>query len=377
MHRHLLDMQATRIEEVLERHRLPTRVWGGTVLPRFIRFYLVPQMGVRLSRIKALSEELALALGASSCRIARQGSSLHVEIPRNDPTNVNLLILCRRLGSIPPLCAALGVDQQGVPIIVRLPSPDVAHILISGTTGSGKSALARTMIASLAMYNHLGKVQIILIDPKRRGFAPFAELPHLLCPLVQEPEEARGRLQWLLHEMERRDRDMISAPLIILFIDELADLILMGGKEIEKALIRLSQRGRQAGIHLVAVTQKPTAAVIGSLVKSNFPVRIVGSVTCPEDAKVASGLAGTGAERLGGRGDFLLVSRGEITRFQAAYVSEEEIGTVVGRLRRGRRGSRRWEDRVPSIGAPVHGVPMREPASSGNWLKRGLQLVKR
>jgi len=375
MSRHLLDMQATRIEEVLDRHRLPARVWGGTVLPRFIRFYLVPQIGVRLSRIKALSEELALALGASSCRIVRRGSSLHVEIPRSDPTNVHLLTLCRRLGSIPPLCAALGVDEQGVPIIVRLSSPDVAHILISGTTGSGKTALARTMITSLAMYNHLGKVQIILIDPKRRGFAPFAQLPHLLCPLLQEPDEARGRLQWLLHEMERRDRESISAPRIILFIDELADLIFMGGKQVEKALIRLSQRGRQAGIHLVACTQKPTAAVIGSLVKSNFPVRIVGSVTCPEDAKVASGLAGTGAERLGGRGDFLLVSRGETTRFQAAHVSEEEISTVVGRLQSGRRGSRRWDDRAPTH--QLVSESAREPASSRNWLKRGLQLVKR
>ena len=111
--------------------------------------------------------------------------------------------------------------------------------------------------------------------------------------------------------------------------------------------------------------------MIGSLVKSNFPVRIVGSVTCPEDAKVASGLAGTGAERLGGRGDFLLVSRGETTRFQAAHVSEEEIGTVVGRLRNGRRGSRRWGDTETAR------EPECEPESSENWLKRGLQLVKR
>lgn len=367
MRRHLLDMQANRIEEVLDDHRLPARVWGGTVAPRFIRFHLVPQVGVRLSRIKALSEEVALALGASSCRISRQGSSLHLEIPRDDPVTVQLVTLGRRLGCVPPLCAILGLDEQAVPILVRLSSPDVAHVLIAGTTGSGKTALARTMIASLAVHNHLGHVQMILIDPKGRGFAPFAGLPHLLCPILREPDEARGRLQWLLHEMERRDREIISAPRIVLFIDELADLMLVGGKQVEKALIRLSQRGRQAGIHLVACTQKPTAAVIGSLVKSNFPVRVVGSVTSPEDAKVASGLAGTGAERLKGRGDFLLISRGEATRFQAAYLSEGEIREIVDRLRSGGRAGRCWEE-----GRATEALPDPE-----NWLKRGLRLVKR
>jgi len=364
--RQLLDLQANHIEAVLEGHRLPVRVWGGTVTPRFIRFHLVPQVGVRLSRIKALSEEVALALGVPSCRISRQRSSLHVEIPRDDPVTVRLLPLCHGLHSVPPLCAVLGVDEQGVPTLVRLSSPDVAHILIAGTTGSGKTALARAMIASLAMHNHLGRLQVILIDPKGRGFAPFQRLPHLLCPILQEPEEARGRLQWLVHEMERRDREAISAPRIVLFIDELADLMLVGGKQVEKALIRLSQRGRQAGVHLVACTQKPTASVIGSLVKSNFPVRIVGSVTCPEDAKVASGLAGTGAEQLGGRGDFLLVTKGETVRFQAAYLSEDEIMAMVERLRSGEGVGR---DRVGQDG-------LMAAEARPNWLRRGLRVVR-
>jgi S-DNA-T family DNA segregation ATPase FtsK/SpoIIIE len=367
MRRQLLDLQANRIEEVLSEHHLPTRVWGGTVTPRFVRFCLSPQMGVRVSRIKALSEELALALDARSCRVSRRAGALHVEVPRENPATVELLALCRRIHSMPPLCAVLGVDEEGIPTLIRLPSPDVAHVLIAGTTGSGKTELARTMIASLALHNHLGQLQMILIDPKGRGFSPLAGLPHLLCPVVREAEEARVRLRWLLHEMERRDREMISAPRIVVFIDELTDLMLTEGKQVERTLIRLAQRGRQAGIHLIACTQKPVAAVIGSLVKSNFPVRVVGSVTSPEDAKVASGLAGTGAETLCGRGDFILVSKGKTIRLQGAYVSEEEMDEVVRRLR----------SRLRTDGNRGSGESEAVPSASVGWFRRGLQLVTR
>ena len=128
-----------------------------------------------------------------------------------------------------------------------------------------------------------------------------------------------------------------TSPRIVVAIDELADLVLTGGRPMEQLLTRLTQRGREAGIHLVACSQKPTAAVIGSLVKSNFPVRLVGSVASPEDAKVATGLPGTGAERLLGQGDFLLVAKGEVTRMQAAYIDLGEIRDLVSRLRQGRR----------------------------------------
>jgi S-DNA-T family DNA segregation ATPase FtsK/SpoIIIE len=223
------------------------------------------------------------------------------------------------------------------------------------------------MIASLALHNPLGQLQMILVDPKGRGFSPLAGLPHLLCPIVRETEEARVRLRWLLHEMERRDRETISAPRIVVFVDELADLMLTGGKQVERILIRLAQRGRQAGIHLIACTQKPVAAVIGSLVKSNFPVRVVGSVTSPEDAKVASGLAGTGAETLCGRGDFMLVSKGETIRFQGAYVSEKELEEVVRRLRSRPRTNRDRESSKPEA----------VPGTAAGWFRRGLQLVTR
>lgn len=366
--RRLLEYQADRIELVLHSHKVPSRVWGGTVTPRFVQFQITIPPGVKISHLKGLSEEIALSLDSPSCRVYRQGGVVNVEVPRPHSRVVRLLPLCRRLSYVPPCTAVLGLDEEGVPILLRLPSPDVAHVLIAGTTGSGKTALACTMIASLAMHNRQGEVQMILIDPKGRGFAPFARLPHLLFPLLEEVQQVREALTRLVEEMERRDRRKVSQPYLLVFIDELADLVLVGGLEMERLLTRLSQRGRGAGIHLVACTQKPTAAVIGSLVKSNFPLRLVGSVPSPEDAKVASGLAGTGAEKLLGRGDFLIVCKGRLVRLQAAYISPQEIKAIMGRLRRGERRSRRWLSEV--MGGEEGGPGLREQLASR------LRLVK-
>ena len=365
--RRLLEYQAERIEMVLASHKVASHVYRGAVTPRFVRFELVPMMGARVSRIKGLGEEIALSLGISSCRVFRQNGKINVEIPRQTPRTVKLLSLCRRLAEIPPCTAVLGLDDEGTPLLLRLPSADVAHVLIAGRTGSGKTEVARTMIASLAMYNRLGEVQLALIDPKGRGFAAFGGLPHLLYPLVDNVEGASEALERLVTEMERRDHDRVTQPQVVVFIDELADLMMVGGKEIEHLLTRLLQRGRGAGIHVVACVQKPTVAIIGSLVKSNFPVRIVGSVGSPEDAKVASGLAGTGAERLLGRGDFLVVAQGQVLRLQAAYVSGQEIRELAARLREGGRTSRRWVEEA--TGTDGRAVPLRRLASR-------LKLVK-
>ena len=332
MRQQLLEAQANQIELVLASHRIHSRVVGGTVTPRTIRFRLTMRMDTRLAQIRGLSEEVALALRAPCCRIVGENGGLSIEIPRSDPVKVPLLNLCRRLAHAPPCSPVLGVDDAGTPLLLNLPSPDVAHALVCGTTGSGKTALARTMALSLALHNPQRQLQLLLIDPKGRGFAPLSGLPHLLCPPLTEIEQALARLSWLVGEMERRDAQGINQPRLVVFVDELADLLMIGGKEMEFALTRLSQRGREAGVHLVACTQKPTAAVIGSLTKANFPVRIVGSVTSPEEAKVAAGVSGTAAERLRGRGDFLLVLKGQTTHFAAAYISAEEARQDAMRL---------------------------------------------
>ena len=341
--RRVLHFQADRIEMLLASHKVSARVTGGTITPRLVRFHLTTPLGVKVRQVANLSEEIALSLGAPSCRVYRHQGQVEVEVPRNQGQVVPLLPLCQRLASqgpggrhtVPPLTAVLGLDQEGIPLLLRLPSPNVAHVLIAGTTGSGKTALARTMVASLALHNSRRCLQLVLVDPKGRGFLPFQGLPHLLVPVVTRVDEALALLQRLVAEMERRDAEGRSEPGLVVVLDELADLVQVGGREMEAALTRLTQRGREAGLHLVACTQKPAAAVIGGLVKSNFPVRLVGSVASPEDAKVATGLAQTGAEKLLGQGDFLVVAKGQVTRMQAAHVGVHEVRDLVTKLAEG------------------------------------------
>lgn len=332
-----LYQQAHQLEQALAAHKAPARVEGGTVTPRHVRFRLMPAYGTRVSKITNLAEELALSLGVSSARVSRRGGRLEVEIPREDGAMVTLDRVFEDVTDVPHGTAILGLDDEGAPLLLRIASPEVAHVLICGTTGSGKTVLARTIILSLARYHSVHDLGLVLVDPKGRGYAPLVGLPHLARPLAETAAEALEVLKWLVALMEKRDTDGVRSPRLMCCIDELADLMLVAGKDFENLLTRLTQRGRSAGIHVVACTQKPTAAIIGSLVKSNFPVRIVGSVVSPEDAKVATGVKQSGAEKLLGRGDFLLAARGMSHRFQAAYASRESIEGQIEVLRGGRR----------------------------------------
>lgn len=333
MQRYTLERQADIIEQVLNAHKIQSRVWGGTITPRVIRYDLTTALGARLNKVLALKDEIALSLGVSEIRLYREGGALRVEVPRPEAAPVSFLSLLHSLPPAPPLSALLGVDVEGVPLLLRLPSPDVAHILVAGATGSGKTVMLRALILSLALRNPQRQLQIALIDPKGRGFAPFAALPHLLAPIASEPAEAVALLRRLVTEMERRDRERIATPALLLVVDEVADLRQAAGSEVETLLARLTQRGREAGIHVVLATQRPAAAVVGGLVKANLPVRLVGAVVSAEDARVAAGVGGSGAERLRGRGDFLLVVRGETIRLQAAFISAEETARVVSAAR--------------------------------------------
>lgn len=327
--RPVLEELANRIEVVLARHRLPGQVQGGVVTPRLIQFHLVTPVGVKVSKIAGLAEEFAMALGCREARVYRSDEKIHVEVPRPKAEPVRLLPLCQRLEKVPTGTAVLGVDAQGSPLLLRLPSADVVHVLIAGTTGSGKTALARTLLASLARYNAVEALRMVLIDPKGRGFGPLVALPHVYGKVIATPEEGIARLHEVVVEMERRDREGGNAPLLIVAIDELADLLQTAGKPMEALITRLAQRGRQAGIHLVACTQKPTADMIGGAMKANFPVRLVGAVASKDEARYATGVSDSGAEKLEGKGDFLLVARGETVRFQAAWLGPEDLGPLL------------------------------------------------
>ena len=347
-----LELESDRIELVLSSHKAPARVTGGIVTPRAVQFHLAPACGTRINKVQALADELALALGVSNVRVFRQGSSVHVEIPRDDARPVRLLSLMPRLASpgadpLPPGTAVLGLCDNGAPLLLRLPSPDVAHVLISGTTGSGKTALCRTIVLSLAATHRRSQMQFVLVDPKRQAFAPFAHLPHLLRPIIGDVATAADALQDMVKLMEARGqgegetrRQAGWTPRIVVVLDELADLAQVGGKAFGENLTRLAQRGREVGMHVIACTQKPSSQVLGALIRANFPVRLVGRVVSPEDARVAAGIGGTGAEKLVGRGDFVAVASGQVLHFQAAYVSTAEMEQVVAQM-----GSapRRWD----------------------------------
>lgn len=349
--RRTLEFQSNTIETVLARHSIAGRVKGGIVTPRLVKFKLAAQLGTRVSKISALAEEIAMALGSREARIYRQGGEISVEIPRAQPEPVRLIPLCERLSRVPAHTCLLGVEDNGSPLLLRLTAPDVTHVLIAGTTGSGKTALARVLLTSLTMYNRQSEVQLTLIDPKGRGFGPLANLPHVLGDTLVTPQAIESRLRWLVQEMERRDRNSENRPVLVVAIDELADLLQTGSKAIEKILTRLVQRGREAGIHVVACTQKPTAGQIGSGMTANFPIRLVGSVATKDEARYASGVADSGAEKLEGKGDFLLVSKGELIRFQSAWLSADDLNRVIKHMISSTCRARQWGQK--DLG-PVH-----------------------
>ena len=177
--REYLEFQSDRIEAVLASHKIPVRVHGGAVAPRWIRFHFTAAPSAKLNSIRNLSEEIALALGAPDVRLSRAGDSLAIEVPRSDAESIRLLPLMRKLiqggAVIPPVAACLGLTDDGHPLLLRLPSPDVAHVLVAGMTGSGKTELMRSLLMSLAATNRQSKLQLALIDPKARGFAPLPD----------------------------------------------------------------------------------------------------------------------------------------------------------------------------------------------------------
>lgn len=330
--RNRLHFQADQIEWLLAAHKAPARVTGGRVTPRTIQFHLNPAPTTKIARVEKLAQEIALLLHVSSARVMRENGALHIEIPRNDAQPLRFLQMSAQAERDVEMLRALrvpgttllGMGVDGVPLLVRLGVPDVPHVLIAGTTGSGKSQAARALLASLVLYQPPREIQLLLIDPKASDFRVFAAAPHLVCPIVETAEDARERLEWLVGEMEQRQSVRVMRPRIVVLIDELADLLMQGGCALEDLLARLIQRGRSAGICVIGCTQKPTAGVLGTLVKANFPVRLVGKVTSAHEALVAAGVAKSGAENLAGRGDFLLIANGEKLRVQIAHLPSSD-----------------------------------------------------
>lgn len=323
--RRRLEMRADRIEAVFASHKVHGRVWGGTVSPSCERFQVMISPTTRVQNVQALSDEIALSLRVPAVRVFREGGTVVIEVPRDTTETLLLSNMADMLPKpMPPLTMVLGRDTTGQALLLDLASPNVVHCLVAGTTGSGKTTLILTMIASLAEHNSPESVRFLLIDVKGgRELGKLNSLPHIIGATCTTATDAAAQLASAVTTMEKRDREGRSTPAIVIVIDELADLISQCPETIT-SITRLAQRGRESGVHLIAGTQRPSSAALGGLMKANFPARLVGRVLSPEDSKVATGLAGQNAEALQGRGDFLIVGPAQTIRFQVAKSSTTE-----------------------------------------------------
>jgi S-DNA-T family DNA segregation ATPase FtsK/SpoIIIE len=231
---------------------------------------------------------------------------------------VRLLDLLDEVGPVPPVTAFLGRAEDGGPLLLRLVNPEVAHVLVAGSGTGGAGALMRAIAISLALRNRQAWLQVVLLDLRGQSFTPLAALPHLLLPIVQDADRATDALEWLVETMQARRGRKETLPHIVIFVDELAELVNGAGQRAAVALHRLLQHGHEAGIHLIAATQRPAAPALSTLLHGHFPVRLVGRLTSAEEAQAATGRAQSGAEQIHGYGEFIAVAAGRMTRFQAA-----------------------------------------------------------
>jgi len=312
-----------------------------------------PASGIKLSKIIALSDELALSLKAQSIRIypIPGRSAIGIEVPNKKRQIVRLgeIIASEKFqNSSSYLTLALGEDIYGNPVITDLSK--MPHLLVAGATGSGKSVCLNTMILSLLYKATPHDVKLLLIDPKLLELSTYENIPHLLYPVITDPKEASDALKKVIVEMERRYKLFASrgfrniesynqsvsidekVPYIVVFIDEFADLMFTAPTEVEQSVTRIAQMARASGIHLVVATQRPSVDVITGIIKANFPARIAFQVTSRVDSRTI--LDTQGAEKLLGMGDMLfMVSGVKIIRVHGAYVSEEEVKSVTEYLR--------------------------------------------
>ncbi len=297
---------------------------------------LFPHLTAPSNRVQRLAKELAMIAGASFTLLSKPRHTAH-----NLPTRlVELLQSYLRLGHpIPSFTALLGIVDDGAPLLVRLPSPVVGHIHILGTLGSGKTTLAQTIILSLALSHRRSQLMFVLIDPKQRALGHLGQLAHLLWPVIQNVNDALDALDELVRLVETRERTQTRAPRIVVVIDETDPLLQIAGDHVPQALARLTQRGRWAGIHVIACAQKPPITITSSeaLAQTAFPVRLVGKVGNSDEAYAATGLAESGAEKLKGRGDFIGIAQGALWRFQAAFATPAEGRQLVEQLNNGMR----------------------------------------
>ncbi len=364
----LLQQMSAEIEHALADHGVNVEVADVKAGPRIARFGLMPgwvqkkgtgkdapdageRSRVRVQSIMAREKDLALAISAPSLRFEQVPGEalLGLEVPSPCPGKVTLSEVVdaqdfRRTAARGGLPVALGADASGAPVSVDLSA--LPHMMIAGATGSGKSVCINSIVASLLLTKPPDQLRLLMVDPKQVELTPFNGIPHLVTPVITEVDEVSPMLKGMLREMTRRYKSMAEIgvrnitgynakapapmPFLVLIVDELADLMLVGGFDIEQSLVRLAQLGRAAGIHLVLATQRPSVKVVTGLLKANIPSRVAFAVASQVDARVV--MDTVGAEKLLGKGDMLLLTNDspKPRRVQGALVVDEETEGIVG-----------------------------------------------
>mgnify|MGYP001537957371 CR=1 FL=1 len=350
-----LRNNSRRLAETLKSFGVDARAGDVVRGPSVTRYEFTLDQGVKLSKITNLADDIALALGASGVRIAPipdKISVVGIEVPNKLVSAVHIRDVLEShefTQHKSSVAFAVGKDIAGNNIIGNIAK--LPHVLIAGTTGSGKSVCTNSLIVSLLYKSTPDEVRFIMVDPKMVELAPYNGIPHLLIPVVTDPKKAAGALQWAVYEMMKRyklfsernvkdlagynalaaaDETLKKLPSVVVVIDELADLMLVAAKEVEESICRVAQMGRAAGMHLVIATQRPSADVITGLMKANIPSRIAFAVASSLESRII--LDTTGAEKLVGSGDMLYAPLGEgkPRRVQGCFISAEEIDRVVG-----------------------------------------------
>ena len=349
-----LKANAQKLVDTLESFGVRTRVLDISRGPSVTRYEVQPMAGVKISRITSLADDIALNLAVADVRMEAPipgKPAVGIEVPNHKKTAVSIRSIFESqsfLRMTSPLGIALGKDIAGVAQVTDLCK--MPHLLIAGSTGSGKSVCVNSIIMSLLFRSSPEDVKLLLIDPKVVELAEYNGIPHLLMPVVTEPRKAAGALGSAVQEMERRYRlfaennvrdiksfnklaaeqpELEKMPYIAIIIDELADLMMVVGKDVEDSICRIAQKARAAGMHLIVATQRPSVDVITGLIKANIPSRIAFAVSSQVDSRTI--LDGAGAEKLLGQGDMLFMPVGapKPTRIQGTFVRDEEISRVL------------------------------------------------
>ena len=350
----VLTDTATKLQKTLYSFGVSAKVENVSVGPAITRYELKPAEGVRVSKIAKLSDDIALNLAAESIRIEAPipgKQAVGIEIPNKEKEIVHLRDILESdefEDAKSKLSMGLGKDVAGETVVADIAK--MPHVLIAGSTGSGKSVCINTLITSMIFKSKPSEVKMVMIDPKVVELSVYNGIPHLLIPVVTDPRKAAGALAWAVQEMENRYR-MFAAkgvrdlkgynetleneqlegkmPQIVIIIDELADLMMVAAKDVEDAICRLAQKARAAGMHLVIATQRPSVDVITGIIKANVPSRIAFAVSSQIDSRTILDMAG--AEKLLGKGDMLFypIGASKPVRVQGAFVSDKEVEKIV------------------------------------------------